>query len=272
MPLGRRLSTRHQGRYSAARPKRFRRHAETWMRSRARWRAMSGRLSQFYGPGCRTSSTDGWERNRATIITYFQDQALASGRSLADAEQHWIAYEAAVEAGNSELAASLAQQAMDWVDTTSQAATDAEVAWAESYTAQTVTSYRHDRRSDRQQRPAQGGRRSGHGGDAGVVDGNGDRDAAVDGGDGGQRHGVDHGHPGPYRDDHDGARWGSDGRRPCVRRTGHRGRQQLPRRRAGAGALHAQRVGLREPGRRQRRWGTHSPSSSRTPSICRDGR
>ena len=82
----------------------------------------------------------GWEQNRALIITFFQDQALASGRSLQESEQHWIAYEKAVEAGNSDLAAELAQQAIDWVDTTSQAATDAEKAWAESYTAQTVTS------------------------------------------------------------------------------------------------------------------------------------
>ena len=82
----------------------------------------------------------GWEKNRALIITFFQDQAIASGRSLAESEQHWIAYEAAVEAGNSELAADLAQQAIDWVDTTSTAATDAETAWAASHTAQTVTS------------------------------------------------------------------------------------------------------------------------------------
>ena len=81
----------------------------------------------------------GWEQNRATIITYFQDQALAAGKSASDGTAHWLAYQAAVEAGNSALAADLAQQAIDWADTNATAATDSEEAWAASYTAQTVT-------------------------------------------------------------------------------------------------------------------------------------
>ena len=84
--------------------------------------------------------THGWEKNRAVVITYFQDQALASGRSLEDAEAHWLAYQAAIEAGNVELAASLAQQAVDWAEATGEAATAAAEAWAETYTAQTATS------------------------------------------------------------------------------------------------------------------------------------
>ena len=82
----------------------------------------------------------GWERNRATIITYFQDQALASGRSLADAERQWLDYQAAVETGNVSLASDLAQQAMDWAAKNTEDADLAAATWAESYTAQTVTS------------------------------------------------------------------------------------------------------------------------------------
>ena len=82
----------------------------------------------------------GWEHNRATVITFFQDQALAAGRSASDGTAHWLKYQAAMEAGNATLMGDLEQQALDWNDINASSATESEEAWAESYTAQTVTS------------------------------------------------------------------------------------------------------------------------------------
>ena len=83
---------------------------------------------------------NGWEHNRATVITFFQDQAIAAGKSASDGTAHWLEYQAAMEAGNAELMGDLEQQALDWNDINASSATESEEAWAESYTAQTVTS------------------------------------------------------------------------------------------------------------------------------------
>ena len=83
---------------------------------------------------------NGWERNRATVITFFQDQALAAGKSASDGTAHWLEYQAAMEAGNAELMGDLEQQALDWNDVNATAAEEQAAVWAETYTAETVAS------------------------------------------------------------------------------------------------------------------------------------
>ena len=82
----------------------------------------------------------GWERNRALVVTFFQDQALASGRSAQAGVDHFTAYQSAMEAGNAELMAELEQQALDWNVVNAAAAEEQAAAWAETYTAETVAS------------------------------------------------------------------------------------------------------------------------------------
>ena len=106
----------------------------------------SGEVEQYVG---RTESStarlndfidSGWEQNRATVVTFFQDQAIAAGKSAQEGTDHWLAYQAAMEAGNAELMRDLEQQALDWNDVNADSATESEEAWAASHTAQTVTS------------------------------------------------------------------------------------------------------------------------------------
>ena len=120
--------------------------SEEVVSARGSLEGFSGEVEQYVG---RTESStarlndfidSGWEQNRATVITFFQDQAIAAGKSAQEGTDHWLAYQAAMEAGNAELMGDLEQQALDWNDVNANSATESEEAWAASYTAQTVTS------------------------------------------------------------------------------------------------------------------------------------
>ena len=45
---------------------------------------------------------NGWEDTQARIFVHMQDMALATGKTLEDAEKDWLAYQQAVEDGDEE--------------------------------------------------------------------------------------------------------------------------------------------------------------------------
>ena len=56
----------------------------------------------------------GWREDHAKTFVWIQNAALATGRTLVEAEQLWLRYQRAVEDGNEELANSLLAQAQAW--------------------------------------------------------------------------------------------------------------------------------------------------------------
>ena len=82
----------------------------------------------------------GWAERDAALYTFFQNQAIQSGRALAEADAQWHAYHEAMKSSDTEAMAAIEANILSWHETSADTAAENEAAWAASFDAQTVES------------------------------------------------------------------------------------------------------------------------------------
>ena len=79
---------------------------------------------------------NGWEDTQARIFVHMQDMALATGKTLEDAEKDWLAYQQAVEDGDEERQKMYLDRLKEWDEATAESRDAAHEATKETQAAQ----------------------------------------------------------------------------------------------------------------------------------------